>query len=55
MAIHKETLPDFDCPRQLFGYDLKIEIDKNKNWITISLYLVISTATILIYALGCGI
>jgi hypothetical protein len=28
MVIHKETLPDFDCPRQLFGYDLKIEIDK---------------------------
>ena len=30
MAIHKDTLPDIACPRQLFGYDLKIEIDRKQ-------------------------
>ena len=29
-GIHKEALPDIDCPRQLFGYDLKNKIDKKQ-------------------------
>ena len=26
MSMYKEQIPDIKCPRQLFGYDLKIEI-----------------------------
>ena len=28
MANNKDSIPDVDCPRQLFGIDLKIEIEK---------------------------
>ena len=30
MATHKDNLPDIDCPRQLFGYDLKIELESKQ-------------------------